>query len=87
MKTGETAFINRTEELAGLEETYARPGGKMVLMFGRRRVGKTRLLRRFSENKPSLAYVGKTESESAQLERFSERVAEYFGDKKMAPGT
>lgn len=81
MRTSEAAFRNRTEELAGLEETYARPGGRMVLMFGRRRVGKTRLLRRFSENKPSLAYVATTESETAQLERFSERVAEYFGDR------
>lgn len=45
-------FVNRERELAELDRA-ARRGGLLVL-FGRRRVGKTRLLRRWLESRPGL---------------------------------
>ncbi len=45
----ELDFVNRTEELKQLDE-HARAGGLLVV-FGRRRVGKTRLLTRWVERK------------------------------------
>ncbi len=44
-------FVGRTAELEGLEREYATPGFRMTVVYGRRRVGKTTLLRRFSEGK------------------------------------
>ena len=36
-------FINREDELASLQREYDRKGSSLVIMYGRRRVGKTRL--------------------------------------------
>ncbi|WP_333638723.1 ATP-binding protein [Pyrobaculum aerophilum] len=38
-------FINRERELAWLEELYKKPGAQLVVIYGRRRIGKTELLK------------------------------------------
>jgi len=38
-------FIDRTEELEFLEAEYARDSSSLVVIYGRRRVGKTELVR------------------------------------------
>ena len=50
-------FINRTEELQSLEQEYKRKGGSFVVIYGRRRTGKTTLIRKFLENKPGIYYL------------------------------
>ncbi|MBX7234114.1 MAG: ATP-binding protein [Caldilineales bacterium] len=50
-------FINRTRELADLEDLWRRPGAQMVVVYGRRRTGKTTLLTRFLQEKPHLFWV------------------------------
>jgi predicted AAA+ superfamily ATPase len=45
-------FINRESELAQLESQYAGNSGSLVVLYGRRRLGKTSLLRKFAEDKP-----------------------------------
>ena len=37
-------FYNRNRELRLLNEIFARSGGQMFVLYGRRRVGKTALL-------------------------------------------
>lgn len=49
-------FIGRTEELRFLEEKYAAPGGQLIVLYGRRRVGKTETLRKFCEDKEYVFY-------------------------------
>ncbi|MGK2937384.1 MAG: ATP-binding protein, partial [Solirubrobacteraceae bacterium] len=51
-------FVNRTAELAALEEWWDDPGRGMGLIWGRRRVGKTLLLERFAEARRTVFHTG-----------------------------
>lgn len=44
-------FIGREEELNFLEDRYNSADGQLVVLYGRRRVGKTELLRQFCKIK------------------------------------
>lgn len=47
-------FIGREKELSRLESIWNRDGNKAVAVYGRRRIGKSELLRRFCSDKRSL---------------------------------
>ncbi len=47
-------FIGRKDELKILEDLYNSNQFEMLLMYGRRRIGKTTLLSKFSEDKNSV---------------------------------
>jgi len=49
-------FIDRERGLELLEETWGRDAFALVVVYGRRRVGKTRLLLEFARGKPLLYY-------------------------------
>ena len=53
MKKGE--FIGRNRELEALEREYAKPGFGMLVLYGRRRVGKSTLIKKFIEGKKAVA--------------------------------
>jgi len=40
-------FIGRKQELQFLEDKYNSKGGQLIVLYGRRRVGKTETLREF----------------------------------------
>ena len=50
-------FINRERELDDLADLWQRPGAQLVIVYGRRRTGKTTLLTRFVQDKPHLFWV------------------------------
>ena len=50
-------FIGREEELAALERAYNSDRFEMAVVYGRRRVGKTTLLRKFSAGKRCVYYT------------------------------
>src|SRR5688572_3648214 len=51
-------FYGRIEELKLLEEKYNSPRSELVVIYGRRRIGKSRLVQHFSGNKPALFFEG-----------------------------
>jgi hypothetical protein len=56
-------FVNRVHELAFLARVFARPEAQLIVLWGRRRVGKTALLQAFSQCpagavRPGLAMPG-----------------------------
>lgn len=67
-------FIGRREELRFLEECYASPKGQLIVLYGRRRVGKTETLRKFCEGKEHVFYSCTESPDEKQLSAFSERM-------------
>ena len=58
-------FVARNHELEALNAAYETPGFQMSVVYGRRRVGKTRLLRKFAEDKPRTIFLTSLESTAA----------------------
>lgn len=56
-------FIDRENEIAVLEEEYRQDGASFVVLYGRRRVGKSELLKEFIKGKRALYYLATEESE------------------------
>jgi hypothetical protein len=50
-------FINRNAELANLEARYRSERAELFVLYGRRRVGKTELLRHFCADKPHVFFI------------------------------
>ena len=67
-------FIGRTEELQFLEDRYTAKGGQLVVLYGRRRIGKTETLRQFCKGKPHVFYACTESPDKQQLTAFSERM-------------
>lgn len=72
-------FVGRRAELARLEELYARNEFELVIVYGRRRIGKTTLIREFAKGKRTLFYTALEQADSANLRDFSAQIAEFFG--------
>lgn len=67
-------FIDRHDELSRLERASSSTEGGLVVLWGRRRVGKTRLLVEWCRKK-GLYWVADTSAASLQLRNFAETVA------------
>ena len=66
-------FVNRTRELAALERAAgAQPG--LVVVSGRRRVGKTALLDRFAQDRDAVFLPGTRAAVNEALRRFEDRL-------------
>ena len=74
-------FIDRIQEIRTLEEQYKSSGSSLVVVYGRRRVGKTTLLSEFAKNKPSIYFLATQESETANRNAFREKVAEFTSNE------
>jgi len=72
-------FLNRTRELSFLDTRYARPGAEFVVLYGRRRVGKSALIYEWSHQKPSLYFFAARLPDAVLLHEFSTLVAQALG--------
>jgi len=77
------SFINREEELGFLENEYSREGSSLVILYGRRRVGKTALTAEFIKNKKAVYYFVSEENETQNRIIFKNIVAEHTGNKLL----
>ena len=74
-------FIGRTQELQFLNEHYHSPKAEFIVLYGRRRVGKTELLTEFCKDKPHLFYACTETTDKQQFAKFSECVLS-FGNSR-----
>ncbi|HII60977.1 ATP-binding protein [Pyrococcus horikoshii] len=71
-------FVNRKRELETLEKLYEK-GANLVVIYGRRRVGKTALLRKFLEEKRGIYFLCSRRGYEKDLKRFSQELSKFFG--------
>jgi hypothetical protein len=76
-------LLDREYELQRLEDAWSRAASghpQLVVLFGRRRVGKTFLLSHFVQGKRSVFFGATEQSEGVELRRFLEGVARDLGE-------
>lgn len=71
-------FVDREQEMATLQSEYGRDGSGLVVLYGRRRVGKTTLISEFIKNKKALFFLASEESESQNRLAFQEKAADFL---------
>ncbi len=80
-------FLNREKELDFLLRKYRSKQAELLIFRGRRRVGKTFLLKEFANRVNGLYLMATISSQLDQLNSFSQSLGEYFHDPllKMRP--
>ena len=73
-------FWDREKEIAFLEDQYRQPGSNLVVLYGRRRVGKTTAVARFSADKPSILYLADRSMETTLQQRLLGSIARFLDD-------
>ncbi len=77
-------IIDRKEELAFLNGLYNSNRAELIILYGRRRIGKTFLLNHFSETRNAIYYLATKESETVQARELSNRIAKFYKDDALS---
>ncbi|MFH1127068.1 MAG: ATP-binding protein, partial [archaeon] len=72
-------FLDRQVELKLLNNEWSRKNS-FVVVYGKRRVGKTELIKQFTKDKPALTYIFPEASKQIQINELKEAIASYFND-------
>ncbi|MBO8174593.1 MAG: ATP-binding protein [Thermococcus sp.] len=72
-------FYDRKTELEKLEKIYAHPGSTFVVIYGRRRVGKTALVREFLKNKLGLYFFVGEKDEAMLIGEYLREIETVLG--------
>src|SRR5271168_4012215 len=79
MPMAKEIFVGREEELQELEALLKKKSASFVVVKGRRRIGKSRLLEEFSKNKKTYKFIGLAPQEGTtkqnQLDEFARQVS------------
>lgn len=70
-------FIDREQEMQFLNNEYKRIGSSLVILYGRRRVGKTELSAAFMRGKDALYFLATEENELQNRNAFKDAVADF----------
>lgn len=71
-------FVDRELEMETLQNEYERDGSALVVLYGRRRVGKTTLISEFIKDKKALFFLASEEAEAQNRNAFKEKAAEFI---------
>ena len=75
------AFINRENELNYLNNEYRGKKSRFVVIYGKRRVGKTELVKQFFKDIPHIYFLADKAPEKDQLQLLSEKIGLLFNDE------
>ncbi len=77
-------FYGRERELGALEAWWREKKSHLVVVYGKRRVGKTALTLRFAKDKPSVFHLAERLDPRAQLKKISQEVGVFFRDETIS---
>jgi uncharacterized protein len=75
-------FIGRKKELEFLNGCYTSSKAEFIVIYGRRRIGKTELVKQFIKDKPHVFYTAVQITDKVQLNKASDIVSNYFEEKR-----
>ncbi|MDD6736025.1 MAG: ATP-binding protein, partial [Clostridiales bacterium] len=75
-------FIGRETELKFLNNCYESKNAEFVVLYGRRRVGKTETLTEFCKGKPNVFYSCREYTSEKQLKEFSDALLSWKPEVK-----
>ena len=75
-------FLGREKEILVLEKEYNRDSG-FVVIYGRRRIGKTTLIKQFIKGKTAFYFLATKEVESQSMKRFAGVIARTTGNSVL----
>ena len=82
LEVAQVNFIGRKEELNTLEKEFRRDGS-FVVIYGRRRIGKTTLIKEFIKDKQAFYFLATEEVESQSMKRLAGVVARVTGNSML----
>lgn len=74
-------FIDRKRELAALGKFWKAKPAQFIVLYGRRRMGKTELIKEFVKNRPHIYFLSRLINEHVNLKLLGRSVGEYYGDE------
>jgi AAA+ ATPase superfamily predicted ATPase len=77
-------FVNRQQELRFLDEHYKTKAAELIVIYGRRRVGKTEFTLQFSKNKPHIYFLADQRPEIQLIQEFKQQMSLYLQDESFA---
>ena len=78
-------FLGRHYELSQLRRLYDSQDFQLFILYGRRRVGKTSLLKEFCKDKNNIFFSAELSSNKYNLEKFSQIVFAHYSDNRTEP--
>lgn len=77
-------FIDRDRERTLLEEEWKKNGGRLIILYGRRRIGKTRLISEFVQGKDGILYLAEDTAPHLQRRQLQTACALFLKDDFLA---
>ena len=71
-------FINRKSEIKALKQAQKSKKAEFFVIYGRRRIGKTELIKEFSKNTKHFYYLAKKQNIEIEIEEFRNKFSEKF---------
>jgi len=79
-------FVNREQELAVLEDAWGSDKAEFIVVYGRRRVGKTALLQTFSESRSSIFWTASLSSDAILRRGITQELWQFTHEEGNGPG-
>ena len=77
-------FVDRKHEIEALKRSFESEKAELVVVYGRRRVGKTALVLKAFQNVSLIYFLADERSEQENLAEFRRKVGEFFNDSPLA---